>query len=108
GSGRRSGAIIHFFLERPGMGRRQHHRRTRGMTDKILKVAILGGGKMAGQHAAAIATLKSARLVAVADPVVAEEDLRARFGSEVKIYRDAEALLREVSPDVVHIVTPPG
>ena len=78
------------------------------MTDKILKVAILGGGKMAGQHAAAIATLKNARLVAVADPVVAEADLKARFGSEVAIYRDAEALLREVSPDVVHIVTPPA
>lgn len=78
------------------------------MTDKVLKIAILGGGKMAGQHAAAIATLKSARLMAVADPVVAEADLKARFGSEVALYRDAEALLREVSPDVVHIVTPPA
>lgn len=78
------------------------------MTDKVLKIAILGGGKMAGQHAAAIATLKNARLLAVADPVVAEADLRARFGTEVKIYRDATALLREVSPDVVHIVTPPA
>lgn len=78
------------------------------MTDKVLKIAILGGGKMAGQHAAAIATLKNARLVAVADPVVAEADLKARFGSGVTIYRDAEALLREVSPDVVHIVTPPA
>lgn len=78
------------------------------MTDKVLKIAILGGGKMAGQHAAAIATLKNARLVAVADPVVAEVDLRARFGADASIYRDAEALFREVSPDVVHIVTPPA
>lgn len=78
------------------------------MTDKVLKIAIFGGGKMAGQHAAAIATLKNTRLVAVADPVVAEADLRARFGSEVTIYHDAEALLREFSPDVVHIVTPPA
>jgi predicted dehydrogenase/nucleoside-diphosphate-sugar epimerase len=78
------------------------------MTDKVLKIAILGGGKMAGQHAAAIATLKNARLAAVADPVVAEADLKARFGSDVAIFRDAEALLREVAPDVVHIVTPPA
>lgn len=78
------------------------------MTDKVLKIAILGGGKMAGQHAAAIATLKNARLAAVADLVVAEEELKARFGTEVAIYRDAEALLREVSPDVVHVVTPPA
>lgn len=78
------------------------------MTDKVLKVAVFGGGKMAGQHAAAIATLNNAQLVAVADPVVAEGDLKARFGGEARIYRDAETLLREVSPDVVHIVTPPA
>lgn len=78
------------------------------MSANTLKIAILGGGKMAGQHAAAIATLKNARLVAVADPVVPEADLKARFGTDVTIYRDAAALLKEVSPDVVHIVTPPA
>jgi len=78
------------------------------MTDKVLKIAILGGGKMAGQHAAAIATLKNARLVAVADPLIPEEDLKTRFGAGVGFYRDAETLLKEADPDVVHVVTPPA
>lgn len=78
------------------------------MTDRVMKIAILGGGKMAGQHAAAIATLRNVRLVAVADPVVPEGELKTRFGSEVAIFRDAKTLLKEVTPDIVHVVTPPG
>lgn len=78
------------------------------MTDKVMRVAILGGGKMAGQHAAAIATLQNAKLVSVSDPIVPDEELRTRFGSEVVFYRDTESLLNESKPDVVHVVTPPG
>jgi predicted dehydrogenase/nucleoside-diphosphate-sugar epimerase len=78
------------------------------MTDKLLKIAILGGGKMAGQHAAAISTLENVELVAVADPVVPKGELETRFGSEVDVYRDAETLLEQAKPDVVHVVTPPA
>lgn len=78
------------------------------MTDRIMRIAILGGGKMAGQHAAAIATLKNARLVAVADPIVSQDELKTRFGSGVTVFREAENLLKEAAPDIVHVVTPPG
>lgn len=78
------------------------------MTEVVMKIAILGGGKMAEQHAAAIATLKNAQLVAVADPIVAEDELKTRFGANVAVYREAENLLKEIEPDVVHVVTPPG
>lgn len=78
------------------------------MTDRVMKIAILGGGKMAVQHAAAIATLRNVRLVAVADPVVPEGELKTRFGSEVTIFRDVKTLLKEAAPDIVHVVTPPG
>jgi predicted dehydrogenase len=78
------------------------------MTDKILKIAILGGGKMAGQHAAAIATLKERSTGSGGrSGGLRRADLKARFGTGVTIYRDADALLKEVSPDVLHIVTPP-
>lgn len=78
------------------------------MTDRVMRIAILGGGKMAGQHAAAIATLKNTQLVAVADPVVPEDELKTRFGAGVTVFREAETLLKEVAPDIVHVVTPPG
>ena len=77
------------------------------MTQKI-RVALLGAGKMAVQHAAAIRLCQGAQLVAVADPVVPPEDIKARFGAEVATFTDPSALLATVKPDVVHIVTPPG
>ena len=72
-----------------------------------LRVALLGAGKMAVQHAAAIRLCEGAELVAVADPVVPPEDIRARFGPDVATFTTPGALLESVKPDVVHIVTPP-
>ena len=72
-----------------------------------LRVALLGAGKMAVQHAAAIRLCEGAELVAVADPIVPPEDIRARFGSGVSTFTAPDALLASVKPDVVHIVTPP-
>lgn len=73
-----------------------------------LRVALLGGGKMATQHAAAVRLCKDAELVAVVDPAVPATDLRARFGDGVTPFADAATMLRDARPDVVHIVTPPG
>jgi len=74
---------------------------------EILRVALLGGGKMARQHAAAIRQCKGAKLVAVADPRVPPAELRQAFGDGIAVFGNAEALLAAVNPDVVHVVTPP-
>lgn len=75
---------------------------------KKLRVAVLGAGKMALQHAAAIRFCDVAELVAVVDPVVPADDIRAKFGAEVVVHTDVSAMLAAVKPDVVHVVTPPG
>lgn len=74
---------------------------------KLLRVAILGGGRMAQKHAVAVRLQPGAQLVAVADPRLSDEDIRSAFGSDVMAFRDAGQLLAEAQPDVVHIVTPP-
>jgi predicted dehydrogenase/nucleoside-diphosphate-sugar epimerase len=74
---------------------------------KRLRVALLGGGKMAVQHAAAVRQCEVAQLVAVVDPVVPPKELMARFGAEVKPYSDLASMLAAERPDVVHVVTPP-
>lgn len=75
---------------------------------EILRVALLGGGKMAHQHAAAIRHCRDARLVAVVDPAVPAQDLKSRFGADVSPYTDVRQMLAAEKPDVVHVVTPPA
>jgi predicted dehydrogenase/nucleoside-diphosphate-sugar epimerase len=74
---------------------------------KELRVAILGGGRMALQHATAIRLQADAKFVAVGDPFLSEDEIKARFGADVAGYRDPATLLKEARPDVVHIVSPP-
>lgn len=76
------------------------------MTEK-LRIALLGGGKMAMQHAAAVRHCHSVELVAVVDPGLSEQELKARFGATVACFADAGTMLTQVRPDVVHVVTPP-
>src|SRR5688500_18954053 len=72
-----------------------------------LRVAILGGGKMAQKHATAVRLQPQARLVAVGDPFLSADDIRERFGADVAAFRDLRELLATAKPDIVHIVTPP-
>lgn len=72
-----------------------------------LRVAILGGGRMAQKHATAIRLRSGAKLVAVGDPYLSVDDIKSRFGEDVAAFRDARELLSQAKPDVVHIVTPP-
>ncbi len=73
----------------------------------MLKVAIVGCGKIADSHAAQIQRIRGCEIVGVCD----REPLMARQLSErypIKAYySDLGTLLRECSPDVVHITTPP-
>jgi predicted dehydrogenase/nucleoside-diphosphate-sugar epimerase len=77
------------------------------MSSKTLEVAILGGGRMASQHATAISLQPGVRLAGVADPYLSAEEIQRRFGADVKAFTDASALLTQLRPQVVHIVTPP-
>src|SRR5438094_3320437 len=73
----------------------------------MLKVAIVGCGKIADSHASQILRIKGCEIVGVCD----KEPLMARQLSErfpVKRYfGDLEELLSDARPDVVHITTPP-
>lgn len=73
-----------------------------------LRVAVVGTGRIAAQHLAAVRRLGTGRLVAVADrsPVTAEA-MAERHGIPVW-FTDHRVLLDEVRPDVVHITTPVG
>jgi predicted dehydrogenase len=72
-----------------------------------LKVAIVGCGKIADQHLLAIARIPDCEVVAVCDrEILMARQLGERFGV-AQIHSDAEEMLEAVSPDVVHITTPP-
>ncbi|MCB1097951.1 MAG: Gfo/Idh/MocA family oxidoreductase [Verrucomicrobiae bacterium] len=73
----------------------------------MLKIAIVGCGKIADSHAEQIRRIDSGRLVAVCDrePLMARQ-LADRFGIE-GAFSDLNEMLDSVSPDVVHITTPP-
>jgi len=74
---------------------------------KELRVAILGGGRMAQQHATAIRLQSAAKFVAVGDPYLTDAEIKERFGADIQGFTDAQRLLQEARPDVVHIVSPP-
>jgi predicted dehydrogenase len=73
----------------------------------MLKVAIIGCGKIADEHSRQIARIPEGTLVASfdAEPLMARQ-MSDRFGGSA--YDDLSRLLAEGRPDVVHITTPPG
>lgn len=73
----------------------------------MLKVAIVGCGRIADSHASQIQRIKGCEIVGVCDrePLMARQlfkrfSIRQQFG-------DLRQLLDEAQPDVVHITTPP-
>jgi predicted dehydrogenase len=73
----------------------------------MLRVAIIGCGKIADQHAEHIAVIPGCQLVAVADSELLMAKQLAERYSVSQYYTDINALLTESKPDVVHITTPP-
>lgn len=73
----------------------------------MLKVAIIGCGKIADVHASEIQRIGGAEIVAVCDtePLMAEQ-LADRF-QVPKRFVSLDELLSQIKPDVVHITTPP-
>jgi predicted dehydrogenase len=78
------------------------------MENNMLKVAMVGCGKIADSHVSEIGRIEGCEIVAVCDkePLMARQ-LCERF--PIKHYfSDVTQLLNEARPDVVHITTPPG
>jgi predicted dehydrogenase len=73
----------------------------------MLKIAIVGCGKIADSHASQIQRIKGCEIVAVCDrePLMARQ-LFDRFPIK-QHFSDLTQLLNEAKPDVVHITTPP-
>jgi len=73
----------------------------------MIKVAIVGCGKMADQHAVQIRKIGNAKLAAVCDaePLMARQ-LAERFRIP-EWFTDVEQMLKAVRPDAVHVTTPP-
>lgn len=74
----------------------------------MLKIAILGCGKIADSHAAQIQRIKGCEIVGVCDqePLMARQ-LYERFPVK-RYFSELDELLTEAKPDVVHITTPPA
>lgn len=75
--------------------------------ESVIKIAIVGCGKMADQHAVQIRKITDAKLVAVCDaePLMAGQ-LAERFRVP-KWFTNLDEMLAAERPDVVHVTTPP-
>jgi len=73
----------------------------------LLKVAIVGCGKIADSHASQLGRIEGCEIVGVCDrePLMAEQ-LTKRFPIK-RAFSNLKELLEEAKPDVVHITTPP-
>jgi len=74
----------------------------------MLKVAIVGCGKIADAHAAQILRIPGCEIVGVCDrePLMAQQ-LAERFPVK-RWFTDVAELVSEAQPDVIHITTPPA
>jgi predicted dehydrogenase len=73
----------------------------------VFKIAIVGCGKIADNHAAVIQRIEGCRLVGVCDrELLMARQLYERFPVD-GYYADLKDLVSEARPDVVHITTPP-
>src|SRR4051794_20203696 len=73
----------------------------------MLRIAVVGCGKIADQHVEQILQLPDCRIVAVCDrEELMASQLQERLGG-VQRFTDVAQMLSEVKPDVVHLTTPP-
>lgn len=73
----------------------------------MLKVGIIGCGKVADQHAEHIVSIPGCKIVGVCDrEELMARQLQERLNVEAS-FTDVEDLLKKAKPDAVHITTPP-
>ncbi|MCD4692069.1 MAG: Gfo/Idh/MocA family oxidoreductase [Calditrichales bacterium] len=73
----------------------------------MIKVGIIGCGKMAGQHAVQIQRILGAEIIGVCDnePLMAQQ--MSEWFNVGKYFTNVQEMLEEIKLDVVHITTPP-
>lgn len=77
--------------------------------DRTHRVALVGAGRIAATHLGFVKGMKSARVVAICDPVPGRaEELAQAKQVQTACYTDLDAMLREAEPSIVHVVTPPA
>ena len=74
----------------------------------LLRVALVGSGKMGRHHLKAIAASGLATVVGVADPAASPDELAEVLPPGAIVVPTLTELLSRARPDVVHIVTPPA
>lgn len=72
-----------------------------------MKVGIIGCGGIAHVHGPLIMQQSGAQIVGVADKDRSRAELLASQLRVKKVYQDAEAMIHEQKPDVVHVLVPP-
>jgi predicted dehydrogenase len=73
----------------------------------MLRIAIVGCGKVADQHVAAIHRIPDCEIVSLCDrELLMARQLGERFGVS-ECFFDLHQMLEETNPDVIHITTPP-
>jgi predicted dehydrogenase len=77
-------------------------------SDQKLRVAFLGTGNIATSHLAAIRQLSGVEIVAVCDLNYEKAVALQRQEGIAKAYADADTMLRETSPQIVHVLLPPA
>jgi predicted dehydrogenase len=73
----------------------------------MIKVGIVGCGKMGDVHLKLVNGMEDARVVAVADHDLERARGLASRGKVKMVAKDLETLLERANPDAVHILTPP-
>jgi predicted dehydrogenase len=73
----------------------------------MIKVGVIGCGKMADNHAIQIQTIPDAKIIGACDAeLLMAKQMAERFQIE-RYFADAREMLASIKPDVVHITTPP-
>lgn len=77
------------------------------VTPSILRVALVGCGRISAYHVAALKAIPGVEIVAVCDLDERAARETATQHAVRGCYTDMEAMLRDLRPDVVHLLTPP-
>lgn len=79
-----------------------------GTERRLLRVGLVGRGRMGLHHLRIIESNRMTQVVAIADPSIQDDSIKSPSGHKLAVYRCIDELLGATSPDVVHIVTPPS
>lgn len=81
--------------------------KTRGAAQSVLRVGVLGAGRMARHHVQTILKSSGVALVAVADPSATARESIGALAPSARLFESLDQMLRDEALDIVHIVTPP-